>query len=80
MKKLGYINYGYDREPGEGLIFTKKRIALLSVVIIMVLTGISLGVVFGLQSKTSTSTTTTLATTTPSPLSKIKSYVTAGLN
>ena len=55
MKKLGYINYGYDREPGEGLIFTKKRIALLSVVIIMVLTGIALGVVFCLLSSTTTS-------------------------
>ena len=82
MKKLGYINYGYDKEPGEGLIFKKKRIALGSVVIIMVLTVIALGVVFGLQSTTSTttSTTTTITTTTPSPLSKIKSNITAGLN
>ena len=52
-------------------MFPVRKIALVSVVIILVLTGITLGVIFGLQ-PTTTSTTTILTTTTPTPLSKIK--------
>ena len=53
-------------------MFSVRKIALGSVVIILVLTGIALGVVFGLQpTTTSTTTILTTTTTTPSPLSKI---------
>ena len=52
-------------------MFSVRKIALGSVVIILVLTGIALGVVFGLQPTTTSTTTILTTTTTPSPLSKI---------
>ena len=52
-------------------MFSVRKIALGSVVIILVLTGIALGVVFGLHPTTTSTTTILTTTTTPSPLSKI---------
>ena len=49
VKHPNYLNYGHSED--EVSIFKKKRIVLLmSLAIIMVLTGVAFGVGFGLQS------------------------------